>query len=179
MSDAELLLRPVDELARLVRDGELRATELVETSLRAIERVDDQLDAFIDVDAERALAAAAQIHAGDQRPFAGVPIAIKNNRPVAGWRYTNACDLMGDHVPDFDAHVVTRLRNAGFVIVGTTNLPEYGIQPVTEPRRFPPSRTNPRWGLFPSRPIRASWPSPPRPTPFSSAPSTRWSRAAR
>ena len=140
MSDAELLLRPVDELAALVRDGEVRATELVQISLRAIERVDGRLDAFIDVDAERALDAAGRIHAGDPRPFAGVPIAIKNNRPVAGWRYTNACDLMGDHVPDFDAHVVTRIKDAGFVIVGTTNLPEYGIQPVSEPRRFPPSR---------------------------------------
>jgi amidase len=140
MPDAELLLRPVDELAALVRDGELPATELVETSLRAIEAVDGQLDAFIDVDGERALAAAAEIGAGDPRPFAGVPIAIKNNRPVRGWRYTNACDLMGDHVAAFDAHVVTRLKDAGFVVVGTTNLPEYGIQPVSEPRRFPASR---------------------------------------
>jgi amidase len=140
MADAELLLRPVDELAALVRGGELRATELVELSLRAIERVDSQLDAFIDVDGERALAAAARIQAGDPRPFAGVPIAIKNNRPVNGWRYTNACDLMGEHVAQFDAHVVTRFKDAGFVIVGTTNLPEYGIQPVTEPRRFPASR---------------------------------------
>jgi amidase len=140
MPDAELLLRPVDELAALVRDGELPATELVATSLRAIEAVDGQLDAFIDVDGQRALAAAAEIGAGDPRPFAGVPIAIKNNRPVTGWRYTNACDLMGDHVAAFDAHVVTRLKDAGFIIVGTTNLPEYGIQPVSEPRRFPASR---------------------------------------
>jgi amidase len=124
MPDAELLLRPVDELATLVRDGALQATELVETSLRAIEAVDGQLGAFIDVDGERALATAAEIGAGDPRPFAGVPIAIKNNRPVTGWRYTNACDLMGDHVAQFDAHVVTRLKDAGFVVVGTTNLPE-------------------------------------------------------
>src|SRR3569833_4181451 len=101
MADAELLLRPVDELAALARAGELRATELVELSLRAIERVNPQLDAFIDVDAERALDAAGHIRPGDARPFAGVPIAIKNNRPVRGWRYTNACALMDHHVAQF------------------------------------------------------------------------------
>jgi amidase len=92
------------------------------------------------VDGERALADADEIAAGDPRPFAGVPIAIKNNRAVAGWRLTYACDLMGDFVPDVDHNAVARLKGAGFVVVGTTNLPEYGIQPVSEPRRFAPSR---------------------------------------
>jgi amidase len=140
MPDASLMLRPVDELAGLVRSGEVSAAELAEISLRAIEATDGQLDAFIDVDGERALAQAAEIGPNDPRPFAGVPIAIKNNRAVAGWRLTNACDLMGDFTPRTDAHVVARIKQAGFVIVGTTNLPEYGIQPVTEPRRFPASR---------------------------------------
>jgi amidase len=140
MPDADLLLRPVDELAGLVRSGELTARELVELSVRRIEELDPELDAFIDVDGERALAEADAIGAGDPRPFAGVPIAIKNNRAVAGWRLTFACDLMGDFTPDFDHNAVRRLRGAGFVVVGTTNLPEYGIQPVSEPRRFPASR---------------------------------------
>jgi len=145
MADADLLFRPVDELAALVRSGEVHARELVELSIRRIEALDPQLGAFIDVDGERALAEASEVGAGDARPYAGVPIAIKNNRAVAGWRLTFACDLMGDHRPTADHNVVRRLRDAGFVVVGTTNLPEYGIQPVTEPRRFPPSR-NP-WDL--------------------------------
>jgi amidase len=140
MPDADLMFRPADELAALVRRGEIRSRELVELSIRRIEELDPQLDAFIDVDAERALQAADAVEPGDPRPFAGVPIAIKNNRPAAGWRYTNACDLMGDFRPDFDHNVVRRFKEAGFVIVGTTNLPEYGIQPVSEPRRFPASR---------------------------------------
>lgn len=140
MSDADLMFRPVDELAALVRRGELAARELVEASLRRIEALDAQLGAFVDVDGDRALAEADAIGPGDPRPFAGVPIAIKNNRAVRGWRLTLACDLAGDHVPDVDSHVVRRLKDAGFVVVGTTNLPEYGIQPVTEPRRFPPAR---------------------------------------
>lgn len=145
MVDAELLYRPVGELAGLVRTGALTARELVELSLRRIEALDPRLHAFVDVDGERALAAADAIGPGDPRPFAGVPIAIKNNRAVAGWRMTMGCDLMGDWVPPVDHNVVRRLRAAGFVIVGTTNLPEYGIQPVTEPRRFPATR-NP-WNL--------------------------------
>ncbi|HEU4657190.1 MAG TPA: amidase [Capillimicrobium sp.] len=140
MLDADLMFRPVGELADLVRRGEVAARELVELSISRIEELDPQLDAFIDVDGDRALAEADAISPGDERPFAGVPIAIKNNRAVAGWRYTIACDLMGDFRPDFDHAVVRRLKEAGFVVVGTTNLPEYGIQPVSEPRRFPASR---------------------------------------
>lgn len=140
MADADLLFRPVTELAGLVHSGELRSRELVELALARIEALDPRIGAFVEVDAERALAAADAVAPGDARPFAGVPIAIKNNRAVHGWRCTYACDLMGDFRPEFDAHVVRRLKEAGFVVVGTTNLPEYGIQPVTEPRRFPPSR---------------------------------------
>src|SRR3954465_4206631 len=132
---ADLMFRPVSDLAGLVRRGEVSARELVETSLRRIEELDGQLDAFIDVDGERALAEAENIGTDDPRPFAGVPIAIKNNRAVKGWRLTHACDLMQDFVADFDHNVVRRFKEAGFVIVGTSNLPEYGILPSSEPRQ--------------------------------------------
>src|SRR4051812_32673646 len=135
MPDADLMFRNVSDLAGLVRKGELSARELVETSVRRIEALDDQLSAFIDVDGERAIAEAEEIGTGDSRPFAGVPIAIKNNRAVEGWRLTHACDLMWDHVADYDHNVTRRFKDAGFVVVGTTNLPEYGILPVSEPRR--------------------------------------------
>src|SRR3954453_1015741 len=134
-ADAELMFRPVTDLAGLVRRGELSSRELVETSIRRIEELDGRLDAFIDVDGERALADAEAIGTDDPRPFAGVPIAIKNNRAVSGWRLTHACDLMQSFVADFDHAVVRRFKEAGFVIVGTTNLPEYGILPSTEPRQ--------------------------------------------
>ncbi len=140
MADDDLLWRPVGELAALVHAGTVSARELVELSLTRIAALDPQLHAFIDVDGERALADADAIGPGDPRPFAGVPIAIKNNRAVAGWRMTVAADLMGDYTPQVDHNAVARLKGAGFVVVGTTNLPEYGIQPVTEPRRFPASR---------------------------------------
>jgi amidase len=69
-----------------------------------------------------------------------VPIAIKNNRPVRGLKLTDGCSLMAEHIADYDHNITRRLRDAGFVIVGTTTLPEYGILPVSEARIFGPTR---------------------------------------
>jgi amidase len=135
-----LLLRSVAELAELVRSGELAARTLVEASLERIDALDPQVNAFTHVAHEPALAAADQISAGDPRPFAGVPIAIKDNRAVSGMPMTMGSDLFTDLVPRHDAFLVRRLREAGFVIVGKTSLPEMGILPTTEPRRFGPTR---------------------------------------
>jgi amidase len=145
VSDSDLMFHPASELARMVRSGEISASELVHSSLERIEALNPSLNAFVEVDAERALLAAEEVGPGDERPFAGVPIAIKNNRPVKGLRLTYGCSLMADHVSDYDHNVTRRLRNAGFVIVGTTTLPEYGILPVSEARLFGPTR-NP-WDL--------------------------------
>src|SRR3954469_23015969 len=135
MPDADLMFRSVTDLAGLVRTGEVSARELVETSLRRIEELDGQLSAFVDVDGERALAEAEEVGTGDPRPFAGVPIAIKNNRAVKGWRLTHACDLMADHVADYDHNVTKRFKEAGFVVVHPNKLPAERILPVSEPRR--------------------------------------------
>jgi amidase len=145
VSDSSLMFRSATELAGMVRAGEVSSRELVEISLGRIEELNPQLNAFVDVDAERALATAEQIGSGDERPFAGVPIAIKNNRPVQGLRLTYGCSLMAENMCDYDHNITRRLKDAGFVIVGTTTLPEYGILPVSEARLFGPTR-NP-WDL--------------------------------
>jgi amidase len=145
MPDSDLMFRSATELAGMVRSGEVSARELIETSLQRIEELNPRLNAFVDVDGERALQAASQIKAGDERPFAGVPTAVKNNRPVAGLRTTIGCELLKDNVSHHDSNVSRRLKDAGFVIVGTTTLPEYGILPVSEARMFGPTR-NP-WDL--------------------------------
>jgi len=142
----DLLYRPATELAALVRSGEVSSRELVEASLGRIDDVDGRVNAFTLVDSEGALAAADAIGAGDERPFAGVPIGIKDlTAPVAGLVMSQGSELFGDYTPDYDAYVVRRIREAGFVIVGKTSSPELGIIPVTEPRRFGPTR-NP-WNL--------------------------------
>jgi amidase len=140
-----LLTRSALELAALVRRGEVTARELVEAALSRIEALDGEVGAFTHVAADAALAAADEVEAGDPRPFAGVPIAIKDNRAVAGMPITMCSDLFSDVVPRHDSFLVRRLREAGFVIVGKTKLPEMGILPTTEPRRFGPAR-NP-WDL--------------------------------
>ncbi|MGA2469510.1 MAG: amidase [Solirubrobacteraceae bacterium] len=139
------MFRPAGELAALVASGEISATELVSASLAQIDALDGSVGAFVEVDHEGALNAAAEIKRGDQRPFAGVPIAIKNNRAVQGLRLTQGAALMRDFIAPYDHGVVARLRRAGFVIVGTTKLPEFGILPVTEPAVHGPAR-NP-WDL--------------------------------
>jgi amidase len=135
-----MMSRPIDELARMVRDGEATSRELVEESLARIEALQPELNAFVHVDAERALADADAVGPGDERPFAGVPLAMKDTTPVAGWPYTMGSDLFGNFVPGHDSFVTRRFRDAGFVLVGKTNMPEFGILPVTEPRRFGPAR---------------------------------------
>ncbi len=145
MPDSDLMFRSASELAGMVRAGEVSSRELVEISLERIEELNPALNAFVDVDAERALTAADEVQPGDERPFAGVPIAIKNNRAVSGLRLTYGCALMREFVADYDHNVTRRLRDAGFVIVGSTTLPEYGILPTTEARIFGPTR-NP-WDL--------------------------------
>jgi amidase len=136
----DLLRKPALELAGLVRCGELGARELVQASLDRIDDLDEAMGAFVDVFHEEALAAAADVGPGDERPFAGVPIAIKNNRAVNGHRLTYCSDFMGDWITPYDHNIVRRLRAAGFVIVGTTRLPEWGILPWTYTKRFGPTR---------------------------------------
>ncbi len=145
MSATDLMLKPVSELAALVRGGEIRAREMVSAALERIGDLDDRVNAFVEVDAERALAAADAIEPGDERPFAGVPIAIKANTPVAGLCMNFGSKFLAGHRPGHSAYLVRRLRDAGFVIVGTTNMPEFGILPTTEPRHSGATR-NP-WDL--------------------------------
>jgi amidase len=142
---SDLMFRPITELAEMVRSGEVSARELVQASLDRIEEVNPELNAFVEVFDEQALAAADSVQAGDERPFAGVPIAIKNNRPIKGGLFTYAAKFMGDHRADYDHNIVRRLKAAGFIPVGTTTIPEWGILPWTNTRRFGPTR-NP-WDL--------------------------------
>jgi amidase len=136
----DLLRKSAGELAGMVRAGEVSARELVRASLDRIEAT-RELNHWTLVDGENALASADAIEPGDERPFAGVPIAIKDLfAPVAGLRMAQGSKLLGEFTPDYDYGQVRRLRDAGFVIVGKTQTPEFGITPVTNPRRFGPAR---------------------------------------
>ena len=137
MDRQELLEASALEQARSVRDGEVSAFELVEASIRRAEDCGARLGAFAATDAERALAAASQVTSGDERPFAGVPYAVKDLAlSCAGLPHTNGSALFGDHVASYDSFAVARARAAGLIVIGTTVSCEFGLLPVTEPRRF-------------------------------------------
>jgi amidase len=137
----DLMFRPAVELAGMVRSGEVSSRELVEAAYEAIERRNGELNAFVTLCEERALAEADAVEAGDERPLAGVPIAVKDLVALtAGVRTAMGMRAMGDWVPSADSALVRRLRSAGAIIVGKTNTPELGILPVTEPDRFGPAR---------------------------------------
>ena len=138
--NSELLFSPATELAGLVRDGTVSARDLVEASLARMEALNGRLNAFVVSDGERALAIAEGIGPGDRRPFAGVPLAIKDSTPVRGLPLSFGSSLFADFRPDYDSYLVGRCRAAGFVPVGVTTMPEFGIAPVTEPRRYGPVR---------------------------------------
>lgn len=141
MVDAELLFSSGLELAAGVRAGEYSARELTELALRRIEDLDSSVGAFTMTDPDRALAAADDVKAGDTRPFAGVPTAIKDiGALLADYPYTCGSEIFGGFVAPFDSNVASRIKDAGFVITGKTNLPECGILPVTEPARYGPTR---------------------------------------
>jgi amidase len=129
----ELAFASACEQARLVSSGEVSSVELVRTYLERIDRLDPTLNAFVTVRHGEALAdaAAADAATGDA-PFRGVPIAIKDLTATAGVRTTYSSTAYADHVPDFDTAVVRRLREAGFVLLGKTNTPEFGTTAFTE-----------------------------------------------
>ncbi|HVV57782.1 MAG TPA: amidase, partial [Gaiellaceae bacterium] len=146
MSLAEVLHLDAVEQARLVRAGEVTAAELVTESLRSIERTNPHVNAFVAVCAERALAEASKVRAGDERPLCGVPVGIKDLLSATeGLPTSEGSDAFGDWIADHDAAHVRRLRAAGAIVVGKTNTPELGVRPVTENRRYGPTR-NP-WNL--------------------------------
>ncbi len=137
------------EQARMLADGELTAPELLEVYLERIARLDNQLRCYRVVlsDGARYEAAAAQdrLDAGERLPLLGVPVAIKDDVDVAGEVTTYGS---GGHPPaaTSDAEVVRRLRAAGAVIIGKTNVPELMMMPYTESLTFGATRNpwNPR-----------------------------------
>lgn len=134
----EIALMPAVELAARIRDRELSATEAVDAFLRRIERHDPLLRAYVRVLADdarvRARAADAALAAGRASgPLHGVPIAIKDLAHLkAGVPHTFGCKPFADWVPPRSALSVERLEAAGAIVLGKTNLPEFGFRGTTD-----------------------------------------------
>ncbi len=150
MINDELCLLSACELATVIRDKTVSPVEVTQAVLNRIERLNPSLNAFCTSMADSALEAAraaeADVVRGKQLgPLHGVPVSIKDNLYVKGVRTTFGSQLLKDFVPDKDAPIVERLRNAGAVIIGRTNSPEFGWKGVTDNLVFGATR-NP-WNL--------------------------------
>ena len=119
----------IAETAALIRAKRLSPVELTRNVLARVDRLDRRLHSYATVMEEQALAAAqraaAEVAAGDWRgPLHGVPVAVKDLCFTRGVRTMGGARVLADHVPEFDATVVTRLEAAGAVLLGKLNLTE-------------------------------------------------------
>ena len=139
----------VTQLSASLRQRKFSATELTQSLLARVERAQPELNAFISIEAESALAAAAvadrRLAAGDAPALTGIPIAHKDLFCTEGVRTTCGSRMLANFVSPYDATVVARLRAAGSVLVGKTNMDEFAMGSSNETSYFGPVR-NP-WDL--------------------------------
>jgi amidase len=114
-------------LAAQVRAGDVSAAELTDDAIRRIEATNPRFNFLVTDSFERARATAPA-----DGPFAGVPILVKDLNETAGIRTTFSSRAFANYVPESDSAVVRRIKDAGFVILGKSNTPEFGITAVTE-----------------------------------------------
>src|SRR6266481_5772157 len=150
MTKTDLAFLPIAELARLFRSRKLSPVELTKHFLARIDRHNPELNAYLTVTAELALGQAQKAEAElsasrgksrrDRGPLHGIPIALKDNIHTAGIRTTAGSKFLKEFIPDRDAHVVTKLKAAGAIILGKTNLHEFAYGVTTNNPHFGPTR---------------------------------------
>nr|WP_305782977.1 MULTISPECIES: Asp-tRNA(Asn)/Glu-tRNA(Gln) amidotransferase subunit GatA [Actinoplanes] len=138
------------QIAGLIASGEASAVEVATAHLDRIAAVDERVHAFLHVDREGALAAAAEVDAKRSRgeelgPLAGVPVAVKDVIATRGVPTTAASKILEGWKPPYDATIVERLRAAGTVSLGKTNMDEFAMGSSTEYSAYGP--TNNPWDL--------------------------------
>ena len=155
MAADEFAFTPATELAAAIRARGVSPVEVIRAALDRIHAAQPVLNAFITIADDAAMAQAWEAEAAVMRgdavgPLHGVPVAVKDLVPTAGIRTTWGSLIFKDHVPDTDAVVVARLKQAGAIVVGKTTTPEFGQQCLTEAPLF--GRTRNAW-----RGERSAW----------------------
>lgn len=146
----DILKMTAVELSNSLKKGDISSVELTEFYLRRIEKLDRELNAFLTVVADIALEAAKEIDEkrarGEDLPrYAGVPIALKDLIVTKGIRTTCASKILENYIPPYDGTVAKRVKEAGLVILGKTNMDEFAMGSSNENSAFGPVR-NP-WDL--------------------------------
>ena len=130
MGDSDIALLSVAELSLMLKGRELSPVEVTQAYLKRIRKIDPALNSYITVAADEAMKAAAEaeleITKGKFRgPLHGIPVAVKDQMWTKGIRTTNASTLLKNFVPDEDATVVTKLKDAGAILLGKLNMSEF------------------------------------------------------
>ena len=145
----ELYSLTIHEAQQKLRAGEITSTELTESVLERIARVEEKVGAYIAVQAELALQMARfadeRRATGEDNPLLGIPLGIKDAIITMGMRTTAGSAILEDYIPPFDATAIDRLRRAGAVFVGKTNTDEFTMGSSTEYSAF--HRTSNPWDL--------------------------------
>src|SRR5919199_6879544 len=143
---SELTRLSAVELAERIHRREISAVEVTQAHLDRVGAVDPVVHAFLHLDVEGALAAAAVVDRGLQRgdtaasPLAGVPVALKDVFTTADMPTTCGSRILHGWRPPYDATVTARLRAAGITILGKTNMDEFAMGSSTEHSAFGPTR---------------------------------------
>lgn len=127
----DLVFTPAVEQAQMIRTGQISSRDLVQAHLDQIERVDPSVNAMVTMVAESAIEQAGradekQASGAELGPLHGLPIAIKDLQNTAGILTTHGSPIYANNVPDSDALIVERVKNAGAIVVGKSNTPEFG-----------------------------------------------------
>ena len=133
----DILHASIGQIAAQIRKRELSPVELIDMTIKAIDQCEPQLNAFITVFREESLEGArqaeAEIRSGkDLGPLHGMPIALKDIICVEGTRSTAGSNFFSEESPQFDAALVSKLKAAGAIIIGKTNLHEFAFGVTTE-----------------------------------------------
>ena len=143
---SELTRLTAVQTAEAISSGQASAVEVAQAHLDRIAEVDGQVHAFLHVDTEGALAQARRVDAGELTgPLAGVPLALKDVFCTKGVPTTVGSKILEGWLPPYDATVTSRLKAAGIVVLGKTNMDEFAMGSSTEHSAYGPSR-NP-WDL--------------------------------
>jgi aspartyl-tRNA(Asn)/glutamyl-tRNA(Gln) amidotransferase subunit A len=145
----ELYSLTIHELQAKIRQGEVSSTAIVKSVFDRIDSVEDRVHSYITLMRESALeearAADEQIKAGEIKSLTGIPIALKDIYCTQGIRTTCGSRILDNFIPPYNATVIVRLREAGAVFTGKTNMDEFAMGSSTENSYYGPTR-NP-WDL--------------------------------
>ena len=130
MANQDLLKLTISEIAPMIRPGEVSPVELTEAALAQADRLQPTLNSFITILRDQAMDQAREQEAALARgeylgPLQGIPIGIKDNIATGGIRTTVGTKVLSDNVPEEDAEVVRRCKEAGAIILGKENLEEF------------------------------------------------------